>query len=85
MTIVSAFHGSGYRTFKDFYKSKVLPDWRDGFPNLVSYGRFVELMPWSFMALVSFLTTCRFGKVTGITAKTESNNGKPSFFSMRLP
>jgi len=67
MTIVIAFHGSGYRTFKDFYKSKVLADWQDAFPNLVSYGRFVELMPWSFMALVSFLNTCCFGEVTGIS------------------
>jgi hypothetical protein len=28
---------------------------------------FVELMPWSFMPLVSFLNTCCFGKVTGIS------------------
>lgn len=67
MTIVIAFHGSGYRTFKDFYKQKVLADWRDAFPNLVSYGRFVELMPWSLMALVGFLNTCCFGEVTGIS------------------
>ncbi len=67
MTIVIAFHGSGYRTFKDFYKQKVLADWRDAFPDLVSYGRFVELMPWSFMALASFLSTRCFGKVTGIS------------------
>jgi hypothetical protein len=67
MTIVIAFHGSGYRTFKDFYKQKVLADWRDAFPNLVSYGRFVELMPWSFMALVSFLNTRCLGEVTGIS------------------
>ncbi len=53
MTIVIAFHGSGYRTFKDFYKGKVLPDWREALPNWVSYGRFVELMPWSFMGLVA--------------------------------
>lgn len=67
MTIVIAFHGSGYRTFKDFYTQKVLVDWRDAFPNLVSYGRFVELMPWSFMALVGFLNTCCFGEVTGLS------------------
>ena len=67
MTIVIAFHGSGYRTFKAFYQQKVLVDWRDAFPNLVSYGRFVELMPWSFMALASFLNSECFGKVTGIS------------------
>lgn len=67
MTIIIAFHGSGYRTFKDFYKQKVLADWREAFPNLVSYGRFVELMPWSFMALAGFLKTCCFGQVTGFS------------------
>lgn len=67
MTIVIAFHGSGYRTFKDFYTQKVLVDWRDAFPNLVSYGRFVELMPWSFMALACFLNRCCFGEVTGLS------------------
>lgn len=67
MTIVIAFHGSGYRTLKEFYQYKVLADWRDAFPHLVSYGRFVELMPWSFMPLVSFLNSDCFGQVTGIS------------------
>ena len=55
MTIVVAFHSSGYRTFKDFYIRQVLADWQDDFPNLVSYNRFVELMPWSLFGLVHFL------------------------------
>ena len=66
MTIVIAFHSSGYRTFKDFYQQRVLPEWRSAFPNLVSYGRFVELMPWSLMGLVHFLKT-RLGTMTGIS------------------
>lgn len=37
MTIVVAFHGSGARTFKDFYTLTVLPHWHRAFPNLVSY------------------------------------------------
>ncbi len=65
MTIVIGFHGSGYRTFKDFYTLQVLPQWRSAFPNLVSYTRFVELMPWSLMTLCCFLHT-RKGEVTGI-------------------
>ena len=67
MTIVIAFHRPGCRTLKDFYKQKVLADWREAFLNLVSYGRFIELMPWNFMALVSLLNTCCFGEVTGIS------------------
>ncbi|WP_460207081.1 hypothetical protein [Scytonema sp. NUACC21] len=45
MTIAIAFHGSGYRTFKDFYTLQVQPYWKKAFPNLVSYNRFVEVMP----------------------------------------
>jgi hypothetical protein len=58
MTIVIAFHGSGFLTFKDFYTLQVLPHWRRAFPNLVSYTRFIELRPWSLMALLHFLHTC---------------------------
>ena len=35
MTIVIAFHGSGYRTFKEFYTLQVLPHWKRAFPQLV--------------------------------------------------
>ncbi|MBW4524325.1 MAG: IS982 family transposase [Phormidium tanganyikae FI6-MK23] len=65
MTIVIAFHASGARTFKDFYTLTVLPHWRKAFPNLVSYNRFVELMPWCLMLLCCFLRTRR-GEMTGI-------------------
>ncbi|BAU64164.1 unnamed protein product [Stanieria sp. NIES-3757] len=66
MTIVIAFHGSGYRTFKEFYTLQVRPHWKKAFPSLVSYNRFVELMPWSMMLLCCFLQT-RKGEVTGIS------------------
>ena len=66
MTIVIAFHGSGFRTFKDFYTLCVIPHWHKAFPNLVSYNPFVELMPWWKMLLCCFLHT-RKGEVTGIS------------------
>ncbi len=66
MTIVIAFDGSGYRTFKDFYTLQVLPHWRGAFPRLVSYNRFVELMPWSLMLLCCYLYS-RLGEMTGIS------------------
>ena len=66
MAIMIAFHGSGYKTFKEFYLKQVLPYWRGEFPNLVSYNRFVELIPWSLMLLSCFLTT-RTGEMTGIS------------------
>lgn len=65
MTIAIAFHGSGFRTFKEFYTLCVLPHWQTAFPNLVSYTRFVELMPWCLMLLCCYLHTRR-GEVTGI-------------------
>lgn len=66
MTIVIAFHGSGFRTFKAFYTLQVLPHWRRAFPNLVSDNRFVELVPWGVSALARLLQTT-FGAVTGIS------------------
>lgn len=65
MTIAIAFHGSGFRTFKAFYTMCVQKYWWKAFPNLVSYNRFVELMPWSLMLLCCFLHT-RKGEITGI-------------------
>jgi hypothetical protein len=66
MTIVIAFHGSGFRTFKDFYTLQVQPHWRKAFPMLVSYNRCVELMPWALLLLACFLHTRR-GAITGIS------------------
>ena len=66
MTIVVLFHGSGYKTFKEFYLNEVLQHWQKDFPKLVSYNRFLELIPWSLMLLSCFLHTRR-GKMTGIS------------------
>jgi hypothetical protein len=47
MTLVIHFHQyqSSYRTFKAYYTEHVEVNLGREFPNLVSYGRFVELMP----------------------------------------
>lgn len=66
MTIIVLFHTSGYRTFKDFYTQQMLKHgWRD-FPRLVSYTRFVELMPSALVPLAAYLET-RFGECRGIS------------------
>lgn len=64
LTIVIAFHGSGFRTFKVYY-NWLLEERRKDFPNLVSYHRFVEWMPSLVTPLGAYLTHC-FGEVTGI-------------------
>ena len=47
MTILVWFQQSSYRTFKDFYLKEVAEHLRPEFPKLVSYTRFVELIPCS--------------------------------------
>jgi Transposase DDE domain len=66
MTIIIQFHLSGYRTFKDYYTKEVLVHQRGEFPGLVSYNRFVELLPAAFVPLCVYLHT-RFGECSGIS------------------
>jgi hypothetical protein len=66
MTIQIAFHHSHYRTFKAFYLEKVCTDWRDAFPRLVSYQRFIEWTPSILIPLSVYLHRC-FGSCTGIS------------------
>jgi hypothetical protein len=65
MTIVIAFHQSGYRTFKDYFLRYLTPHLRWAFPHLVSYSRFVELIPQALVPLCAYLQT-RKGKSEGI-------------------
>jgi hypothetical protein len=60
------FHLSGYRTFKGYSTQHVLPQQWHYFPRLVSYQRFVELMPSALLPLCVLLTT-RFGHGSGIS------------------
>lgn len=66
MTILIAFHQSAYRNFKWFYTHWVCRHWRDAFPGLVSYNRFVEWMPSVFIPLCAYLRHC-FGRCSGIS------------------
>ena len=65
MTIVVYFQISGYRTFKHFYLRHVLVHWREKFPRLPSYNRFVELMAEVLTPLTAFMCS-RCGKSEGI-------------------
>ena len=65
MTILVYFHCSHYRTFKHYYTEQVVPYLRPYFPQLVSYTRFVELMPQALVPLCCYLHT-RKGRCTGI-------------------
>ena len=65
MTLIIYFQQSHYRTFKAFYTNYVQVHLRDEFPDLVSYSRFVELMPGALYPLCLYLQR-RLGEPTGI-------------------
>ena len=65
MTIIIYFHQSHYRNFKHYYKDYVSRCLCAEFPQLVSYNRFVELMPRVLVPLCAYLNS-RKGKVTGL-------------------
>ena len=65
MTIVILFQQSHYRTFKAYYTEYVQRHLRNEFPRLVSYQRFIELMPSLLVPLVAYLHT-QLGQCTGI-------------------
>ena len=66
MTLLIWFHQSHYRDFKAFYLHQVCRHLRDAFPGVVSYGRFVELMPSTLIPLCAYLRYCQ-GACTGIS------------------
>jgi hypothetical protein len=66
MTIIVLFHSSGYRNFKTYYTAHVLKHMAGAFPRLVSYNRFVELMPSALVPLCGYLQT-RKGQCSGIS------------------
>lgn len=66
MTIVIHFHQSHYRDFKAYYTEHVQKQLRGEFPQLVSYTRFVELMPRVLLPLMVYMQSLR-GQCTGIS------------------
>jgi len=65
MTIIIHFHQAQYRHFKAYYLFHVLPHLREAFPDVVSYSRFVALMPSVLVPLCGYLNT-RKGPTKGI-------------------
>jgi len=67
MTILVMYHHmTGFRNFKTFYKLYICSNYgKSLFPNVVSYSRFVELIPLALIPLVKFSQN-RTGQNTGI-------------------
>jgi hypothetical protein len=66
LTILILFQQSGYRPFKGVYTQHVQTHRRTEFPQLVSYTRFVDLMPRVLVPLAIYLHT-PLGPCTGIS------------------
>jgi len=64
MTILIHFHQSHYRTFKAYYTEQVQVHLNKEFPHLVSYTRFVALIPGMLIPLLAYLQG-RFGLAPG--------------------
>lgn len=65
MTILIYFHQSQYRNFKIFYLWHLCRYCRGEFPQLLSYTRFVALIPTALMPMCIYLNTRR-GEDTGL-------------------
>lgn len=65
MTIIIHFHQSHYRDFKNYYLHYVFRQLKAYFPELLSYTRFLALMPSVVVPMCSYLTS-KLGKPTGI-------------------
>src|SRR5690349_18469082 len=66
MTVLIHFHQSHYRDFKAYYTEYVQVHLRRKFPALVSYNRFVELMPTVLVPLCGSLQA-HYGECSGIS------------------
>jgi len=82
MTVIIMFHQSNYRDFKNYYKGFVARFYADAFPSLLSYTRFLEVMPNVLVPLCSYFAYLR-GKPTGI-AFVDSTSLKVCH-NMRIP
>jgi hypothetical protein len=65
MTILVLYHSSGFKNFKYFY-FYLLQNHRGDFPQLLSYSRFVEWIPYCLLPLTHFLKT-NFAPCSGIS------------------
>ena len=65
MTIIIGFHQSHFRDFRNYYLCYVSKYLKPDLPQLLSYTKFIEVMPSVIIPLSSYLTT-QFGTPTGI-------------------
>ena len=57
ITILIHFHQKHYRNFKAYYLDRVATLYKNAFPTLLSYSRFIQLIPRVIFLLFGFLMT----------------------------
>ena len=65
MIFLIVFHTSNHCDFKSYYKGYIAKFYRSEFPSLLSYTRFLQVMPRAIIQLYSYLSTLK-GESTGI-------------------
>ena len=85
MTILIAFHLSGMRNPKHFYVFYVKQRWKEEFPCLVSYNRFVEFQQKKVLPLVSFLKKPAVWEISRESASWIPPHGKHVTSSGNIP
>ena len=65
MTIMICFHFSDFKTFKHYYIYYISVQYRCLFPNLISYNRFIEIMP-KLLIPTTIMTHILKGQKTGV-------------------
>src|SRR5690606_16600414 len=66
ISILIAFHIGHFTNFKHFYTQHLLVHYRDYFPGMVSYSRFITLQKRVAIPMMLFLKTRCLGKTRGI-------------------
>jgi hypothetical protein len=65
MTVIIGFHMSHHRDFKNYYLGYVTQFYKKAFPELLSYTRFLEVMPSMIVPMCAYFSSLK-GKPTGI-------------------
>lgn len=67
ITILIFYQLYGAEDFKHFYMNTLERHYKNDFPDMVSYNRFVQLIPRALTPMLMFLKTTRMGSSSGIS------------------
>ena len=71
MTIIIGFHMSHHRDFKNYYRGHVKQFYKKAFPDLLSYTRFLAVIPRTIAPKCAFFTTLIHGTKPIVVSRNE--------------